>query len=411
MPRERRWGWGPGIVFLLTAIGPQDLVSNSAAGAEFQYTLLWALVPVLLIRYAILEASSRYVLATGESLMAGYARMGRWLMVVLFVAILAKRLVSGLYQVVMLGQAIDFMVPPGLQGHQTVWALASWGLGFAVLWWGRYPVVERASVPLLMLLGGSIVLAAIGSRPDWGQALHGLLVPSLPPGRGMYGYSLILMALIGSGVASLSNLKYASFVRERGWRDASFLRRQRIDLIVSGALFISMLFLLQVAAAATLGRQGVTLSKIEDLLLIFTTALGPYGRIVFGIGVWTAVFTKFVGANTGYSMLMADIWHGSLSKDPQPVEHPTDTPAYRWTILFFAVPPLLVLFATWNPVWLALAVAIALAALTPLIVVALLWLCNNKRLMGDHASGWVSNVTLTLALVATLYLTYTVINH
>src|SRR5262245_47881076 len=170
MPLERRWGWGPGIVFLLTAIGPQDLVSNSAAGAEFQYALLWALVPVLVIRYAILEASSRYVLATGESLMAGYARMGRWLMVVLFVAILAKRLVSGLYQVVMLGQAIDFMVPPGLQGHQTVWALASWGLGFAVLWWGRYRTVEWASVPLLMLLGGSIVLAAIGSRPDWGRA-------------------------------------------------------------------------------------------------------------------------------------------------------------------------------------------------------------------------------------------------
>src|SRR5580765_6891160 len=71
MPRERRWGWGPGIVFLLTAIGPQDLVSNSAAGAEFQYSLLWALVPILLIRYAILEASARYVLATGESLMNG----------------------------------------------------------------------------------------------------------------------------------------------------------------------------------------------------------------------------------------------------------------------------------------------------------------------------------------------------
>ena len=55
--------------------------------------------------------------------------MGRWLMPVLFsLVILAKRLVSGLYQVVMLGQAIDIMVPLGLQGHRTVWALASWAL-------------------------------------------------------------------------------------------------------------------------------------------------------------------------------------------------------------------------------------------------------------------------------------------
>jgi Mn2+/Fe2+ NRAMP family transporter len=66
-----------------------------------------------------------------------------------------------------------------------------------------------------------------------------------------------------------------------------------------------------------------------------------------------------------------------------------------------------VLFTTWNPVWLALAVAITLAALTPLIVVTLLWLCNNSQLMGRHANGWVSNVTLTVALLATLFLTYT----
>lgn len=395
-------------MFLLTAIGPQDLVSNSAAGAEFQYSLLWALVPILLIRYAILEASARYVLATGESLMNGYARVGRWMMVALFLVILAKRLVSGLYQVVMMGQAIDIMVPLGLQGHPTVWALSSWALGFAVIWWGRYRAVERVSVPLLMLLGGSIVLAALGSRPDWGLALHGLLVPSLAHGRDMYGYSLILMALIGSGAGSLSNLKYASFVRERGWRDTSFLQRQRIDLVVSGGLFITMLVLLQVASAATLGRRGVTLSNIADLVPIFSTTLGPFGRIIFGIGVWTAVFTTFIGANTGYSMLVADIWHGVLSRVAHPVEHPTDTPAYRWTILLFSVPPLLVLFATWNPVWLALAVAIALAALTPLIVVALLWLCNNRQLMGDHANGWVSNATLTVALLATLFLTYTV---
>lgn len=408
MPRDRRWGWGPGIVFLLTAIGPQDLVSNSAAGAEFQYRLLWALVPVLVIRYAILEASARYVLATGESLMSGYARIGRWMMALLFLIILAKRLGSGLYQVVMMGQAVDIMAPLGLQDHQRLWALASWALGFAVIWWGRYRAVERASVPLLMLLGGSIVIAAVGSHPDWGLALHGLLVPSLPPGRDMLSYSLILMALIGSGAGSLSNLKYASFVRERGWRDTSFLRRQRLDLIVSGGLFITMLILLQVASAATLGRRGVTLSNVADLVPMFSTPLGPLGRIVFGVGVWTAVFTTFIGANTGYSMLIADIWHGVWFRSERAVELSTDTPAYRWTILLFSVPPLLVLFATWNPVWLALAVAIALAAVTPLIIVTLLWLCNNRQLMGRHANGWASNAALTMALLATVYLTYTV---
>ena len=147
------------------------------------------------------------------------------------------------------------------------------------------------------------------------------MVPSLPPGRDLSGYLLILMALIGSGTASLSNLKYASFVRERGWRDTSFLQRQRINLVVSGGLFITMLFLLQVAAAATLGRRGVTLSNVEDLLPVFTTALGPFGRIIFGIGVWTAVFTTFIRGQ--YRLQHAHGGHLARSVVPaaRPVEH------------------------------------------------------------------------------------------
>jgi Mn2+/Fe2+ NRAMP family transporter len=160
------------------------------------------------------------------------------------------------------------------------------------------------------------------------------------------------------------------------------------------------------AAAATLGRSQASLSNVEDLLPMFTEAIGPLGRIAFGVGVWTAVFTTFIGANTGYSMLVADIWHGVLPRQPRPVDRPTETPAYRWAILTFSVPPLLVLFTAWDPVRLVIAEAIMLAALTPLVIVVLLCLCNSHRLMGRRANGWMSNLTLTSGLTATLYLTW-----
>jgi Mn2+/Fe2+ NRAMP family transporter len=408
----QKWGWGPGFVFLLTAIGAQDLVSNSAAGAEFRYGLLWTLIPIVAVRYSILEASARYALVTGESLMAGYARAGRWLPWLLLFMIPAKRLLSGLYQLQILGQAIDLIMPMGLRGNPTVWAIASWAVGFSMIRWGGYRAVERTGAPFVMLLGGSIVLAALGSGADWSQALHGMFVPSLPKERGFYGFTLIVLALIGSGTASLSNLKYASFVRERGWRTSSFLTRQRLDLFSTGLLFLVMLSLLQVAAAATLGQNGTTLKDIDDLLPIFTTTLGAFGPAAFAVGVWTAVFTTFIGANTGYGMLVADIWHGVLKRGPARIaESASDTPAYRWAILIFCVPPLLVLFIPWNPVWLALLVAVALAALLPLVILVLLWLCNDRRLMGEHTNGWLSNTTLGLALIATLCLTWAGINE
>ena len=63
---------GPGLVFILGAIGPRDLITNSMAGATHGYTLLWMLAVALVARYVILDATARYVMVTGESLLAGY---------------------------------------------------------------------------------------------------------------------------------------------------------------------------------------------------------------------------------------------------------------------------------------------------------------------------------------------------
>jgi Mn2+/Fe2+ NRAMP family transporter len=395
-------------VFLLTAIGPQDLVSSCVAGAEFRYALLWVLIPVLTIRYAILEATARYVLASGESLMEGFARVGGplllWILLLLF---LAKRFLAGLSQILLMGSALVLMMPPGMPGGRTTWAVVSWAAGFGLVYGGRYHAVEKVDKPLLMLLGGSIILAAFASQPDWGQAARGLLVPTIPKGEGLYSTGLILMAVVGSGAASLSNLKYASFVREKGWRDISFLKRQRVDLFATGLLFLIILMLLQVAAAATLGVSGTELKDAMDVLPLFTTSLGEFGRIAFAIGLWTAVFTTFIGADAGDSMIVADIWHNALRVTPaQNSADVSTTPAYRAAIVAFSVPPLIVLFTSWQPVWLSLLASMLQGALTPLVILIVLWLCNSRRLMGTYANRWISNTTLAVAMIATLYLTW-----
>src|SRR5262245_6366913 len=405
--RRRLWEWGPGVVFLLTAIGPQDLMSNSVAGAELRYAVLWVLVPVVVIRYAILEATARYVLATGESLTAGFARVGgRPLLWTLLFLLFAKRFLAGLSQIVLMGSALVLMMPSVL-GNRTAWAIMSWAAGFGLVYWGRYRAVEKVDKPLLMLLGGSIVLAAFASRPDWVEAARSFSAPAIPKGDGLYGSGLILMALVGSGTASLSNLKYSFFVREKGWRDISFLKRQRADLFSTGLLCLIMLALLQVAAAATLGSTGAKLRDVLDILPMFTTSLGEFGRIAFGIGLWTSVFTTFIGSDTGDSMIAADIWRKVRKTSPtrEPIQV-SATPAYRAAILAFSVPPLIVLFTSWQPVWLSLFASIVQGALTPMVSLILLWLCNNRRLMGTHANRWLSNATLFIAMIATLYLTW-----
>jgi Mn2+/Fe2+ NRAMP family transporter len=140
---------------------------------------------------------------------------------------------------------------------------------------------------------------------------------------------------------------------------------------------------------------------------MFARVLGDSGRIVLGLGLWAAVFTTYTGATTGYSLLVADIWHNVLR--PPAGGAPAnsgDTRAYRWCLIWFCLSPLYVLLTDWKPIWLVLVQAVVLALLLPVMVGVLMWLTNNRQLMGRHTNGWAGNLVLTLLVLVTGYLTW-----
>ena len=69
---------GPGILFAGAAIGGSHLVQSTRAGANYGFELIWVVVLVMLFKYPFFEFSHRFTAATGESLLAGYLRLGRW---------------------------------------------------------------------------------------------------------------------------------------------------------------------------------------------------------------------------------------------------------------------------------------------------------------------------------------------
>lgn len=397
---KRSWAFGPGLVFAVTALGPQDLVTNAAAGASYGYALLWTVALVVAARYVILEATARYVVVTGESLMAGYARAGRWAPWLILVSIGAKRHLLGLSQLLLLGGSLELLFGPRGGWLRTGGALVCWALGFALMYWGRYPVVEKVSKPLLAVLSGSLVLAAVLSRPDPLQVARGILIPASPVSEDAYGTAFLLLALLGSGAGALSNLKYAAFVHEKGWRDVSYLRLQRTDLLLSGVGFYLMLLLVQIAAAATLYPSTAPLRDVPDLLPMFSVVLGEAGRILLGVGLWAAVFTTYTGATTGYSLLAADIWYNVLRRASHgPRAALGNSRAYRVALVIFCISPLYVLLTDWEPLWLVVAQSAALAVLVPVLGAILIWLTNDRCRMGRHANGPVSNLVMGLVVV------------
>jgi Mn2+/Fe2+ NRAMP family transporter len=258
-------------------------------------------------------------------------------------------------------------------------------------------------------MGGSLLVAALLSNPDPAAALRGTFIPSLPQAQGLYSSILVVMALIGAEAGSIGNLCYPYFIREKGWNNLSHLKQQRFDLAVGVASMFAMGALVQMAAAAIIHPMGINVEDADDLVRIFSETQGLVGLIVFGLGLWGATFSTFVGSNTGFALIATDICRTSIpwlrrSAGTTGEEYDTKKdPVYRAFIVYWSILPLYIIFTDVRPVWLVLVVSSMAVILIPLLALSLLKITNDESLMGKYKNGWLTNSVMIILVVIAIY--------
>ena len=73
---------GPGILFATTAIGVSHLVQSTRAGAEYGLIMLVFILSATIFKYPFFEFGSRYANITGTSLLDGYFKLNKWILVI-----------------------------------------------------------------------------------------------------------------------------------------------------------------------------------------------------------------------------------------------------------------------------------------------------------------------------------------
>ena len=407
--RHRRWAIGPGLVYLLGSVGPNDLIANSIAGATYGYSLLWTLIVAYTLHFCIAEAGARYILATGESIIEGYGRLGRPVVFAVAVAIFVRRHLNNLFGSALLGSSVHLLLPLPTPWSPVIWSVVSFVVAFGLMFYGRYEGVERMSRAFVPVLVGSLLAIAFLSHPSPAAVARGLFVPSYPANEGFFSYLLVVLALAGTTVGSIGHLKYPAFVYEKGWHSVQHLRRQQFDLAVSVFGQFLLAVLIQIAGAAALHGQG-GIRSVEDLSRVFSTHLGQFGHLVAGVGIWAVVFAGYLGSNTGYSLLVADVYERFVvrPRGGAAAERRDDTRrrAYRVVLTFFCVSPLYVLFTSWQPFFLGLISNGLFFMLTPLLMSGLLWMTSKRALMKDEVNGLVTKIGICVAIAVSLFLTY-----
>ena len=151
--------FGPGILFLSTAIGVSHLVQSTRAGAEYGFLLLGFVILAILLKYPFFEYSSRYANVTGTSIIDGYDRLGKPVLILyLLITIASMFFVTAAVGFVTTGFfenlfQIDFL---------GIWSMVIlFGICTAILSIGKYRTLDGLIKIVGTVLVASTVLAFV----------------------------------------------------------------------------------------------------------------------------------------------------------------------------------------------------------------------------------------------------------
>jgi Mn2+/Fe2+ NRAMP family transporter len=385
-----RWrGVGPGLVVTAAFIGPGTVTTATLAGAGSGTALLWALVFATLATIVLQEMSARLGLATGTGLgQALRATDGpRWLGATL-AALAATAVVSGAaaYQAGNLTGA-------GLGlSSATGWSLPAWvALGAAaaaaLLWTGRYRLLERVLAGCVAVMGLVFLATAVLVAPGVPALLRGAVIPRLPEGS-----ELQALGLVGTTIVPYNLFLHAAAVRER-WTGPGDLPAARLDLalaiglggIVSGAIVVT-------AAAALNGAQ---VQSASDMAAQLEPLLGSWASTAFALGYAAAGISSAITAPLAAAYTVLD----ALGRG-RDVRNATARTISIGCVAVGAGVALLGL----RPVPLILLAQVANGLVLPLVALVLVLAMNDRKRLGNHVNGWKGNLAggVVVALTAVL---------
>jgi Mn2+/Fe2+ NRAMP family transporter len=150
---------GPGLLYAAAAVGVSHLVSSTTAGATYGMIMVLYAIIVCLVKYPTFLFGATYAAATGETLVDGYGRLGKWVVVLFFfmqlfeytfaisgVSVTTAAIVRGVFNLDMPGIVVEL----GL--------IISCMVILAV---GRYSVLEDITKVLVIVFSIGTVFAAI----------------------------------------------------------------------------------------------------------------------------------------------------------------------------------------------------------------------------------------------------------
>ena len=284
--------FGPGLLFAGAAIGVSHLVQSTRAGADFGFGLLWALLLVNLFKYPFFQYGPRYATATGESLIDGYRKLGKWVLVTYFVlTFLTMFTIQAAVTIVTAGLANNLF---GITSNLTVWSMIITAISIGILLLGKYKVLDHFMKIIISVLALSTVMAVMIAifKTDHDYSF----VQRIPKGAAELTF---LIAFLGWMPAPLDVAAWQSLwtlekikASPKGFNTKKALLDFNIGFLTT--VFLGICFMTLGALVMYYSDEEISsnASKFaEQLISIYTSNLGKGAALFIGVAAFTTMFS------------------------------------------------------------------------------------------------------------------------
>ena len=398
--RTRIRSIGPAALVTAAFIGPGTVTTCSLAGAGYGYALLWALLFSVIATVVLQEMAARLGIVArkdlGEALHAQFPRgIGRVLSVLLVVSAIGignaayetGNIMGGVLGLEALVGELPLFGQQGIASR--IWGPLTGILAFVLLWFGSYRRVEKILVAMVIVMSILFLTTMVLVAPSPVEILRGMFIPGIPAGS-----ILMVTGLVGTTVVPYNLFLHAATVRER-WKDASGLPEARLDtrvsILLGGLVSISIV----ITAAAAFHGTGKEIRDASDLAVQLEPVLGNWARGFVAIGLFAAGLTSAITAPLAASYAI-----GGLLGWPRELK----STRYRSVWIIILATGIVLSALGLKPMAVILFAQATNGILLPVIAAYLLWVMNDRRLLGEHRNKQWMNLLGIMVVIITIIL-------
>jgi len=415
---------GPAAVAAAGSMGAGSVATLILAGAWFGYDLLWVAIFVLPFLVIAVDTSSRIgSVNAGEGLFSLVRRRIHpavaWMLLVIVVPVhifvamgQLSVMTSAFLSLFGVHPPVTDALPGQLISYFKAELMVSVLLACAVLWlilFRGYNWMQKVMTTLLILMFLCFMLIALRSFGDADTILLGL-VPNFPadlpvPGRDTVRLSSSsLIAIVGSAIApgALLAIPYLSADARDGGIDLK--RDFRKSVISFGLIFGAYSAFILIAGGYALHPlpNHAEIETVRGAGEVLSSALFPGAR---AFGPWVFSIGLFIAAMTTLIVCLHIILYTLLDMLRKPWSFSADNRLYRQLMIMFAL-FISIIAPLWSfPAMLKVVLLMGVNVLVlPIIIAALLFLVNQRSVMGENTASLGRNVMLIGCFALTVLL-------